>query len=72
MKKREQRPEGAAEEHNIIAVVDGLRERILVGIEASEDAGEDGRRRMVLRGFVIAVELEELGEERKNECEGYL
>lgn len=72
LEEREKRAEGPAEEYDVIAVVDGLRERVLVGIEAGEDAREDGRRCVVLRGFVVAVELEELGEKGENEGEGYL
>lgn len=34
--------EGAAEEDNVVAGVDGLGEGGLVGVEAAEDAGEEG------------------------------
>nr|POE65292.1 hypothetical protein CFP56_34959 [Quercus suber] len=67
--QREERAEGSSQQHDVIAIVDRLLEAVLVGVQAIEDAGEDG---VVIGRFEVAVELEELGEERENEGEGDL
>jgi hypothetical protein len=65
----EERAHRSAEKDDVIAVVDGFGEGVLVGIEDGEDAGEECVRR---GGFEVAVEFEEFGEEREDEGEGDL
>lgn len=65
----EERSESAAEQDNVVARVDGLGKRVLVGIEAGEDLGED---RVGVARLVVAVKLDELGEQGQDEGEGYL
>ena len=67
MKEGKEGAEGAAEEDNVISIADGARERLLVRIEPSEDAIEEGVGG--LRGLEIAVEFEKLWEEGKDESE---
>jgi hypothetical protein len=58
-----------------IAGVDGARKGGLVGIELAEDPRQEcvlGRGGRIGRGFGVAIEFEELGEEREDEGEGYL
>ena len=69
MTEAEERAHGSAEQNDVIAVVDGFGEGVLVGVEDGEDAGEEGVRR---GGFEVAVEFEEFGEEREDEGEGDL
>lgn len=71
LEEGEERAESSAEEHDVVAIIDGLREGILVGVQAGEDAVEDGVGGGIC-GFVVAVELKELREQRKDECEGNL
>ena len=67
--QREEGAECSAEQHNVVARDDGLRERVLVCIQSCEDLREN---RVRIAGLMVAVELDELGKERENECEGYL
>ena len=69
MAQREEGSESSAEQDNVVAGDDGFRERVLVRVQTREDLGED---RVRVAGLVVAVEFEELGEERENECERYL
>ena len=39
--RREERAERPAEQDNVVARVDWLRERVLVGVEAREDLGQN-------------------------------
>jgi hypothetical protein len=65
----EERAHCAAEEDDVVAVVDGAGEGVFVGVEGGEDAGEEG----VGGGdFEVAVEFEEFGEEGEDEGEGDL
>ena len=54
-----------------MSVADGPLEGVLVGIEAMQDLRKDCVRSFV-RGFEIAIEFEELGEEWEDEGKGYL
>ena len=72
LEEGEERAEGAAEEHDVVAVVYGFCEGVFVRVEGGEGAGEEGGRGGGVRGFVVAVEFEELGEEREDEREGDL
>ena len=65
----EERAHRSAEEDDVIAVVDGFGEGVLVGVEDGEDAGEQGGAG---GGFEVAVEFEEFGEEWEDEGEGDL
>lgn len=73
MEEGEEGAEGAAEEDDVVAVVDGSCEGVFVGVQAGDDAAEGcwggggGGG-----GFEVAVEFEELGEEGEDECEGDL
>nr|POE56785.1 hypothetical protein CFP56_33757 [Quercus suber] len=57
----EERAEGSSEQHDVITVVDGLFEAVLVGVQAVEHAGKYS---VVIGRFKVSIELEELGEER--------
>jgi hypothetical protein len=75
LQEGKQTAQGAAEEDDVIARVDGAGEGGFVGVEIGEDAREEGfgLGRGALGGsFGVAVELEELGEQGENECEGEL
>lgn len=66
LEKREQGAEGSAEQNDVIAGVDRSGKGGLVGIQITQDVGEESLG-MVVRGvgggFDVAVEFEELGEE---------
>ena len=72
LQEGEERSEGPAEQHDVVAVVDGLGERVLVRIQTGEDPRQDGVGVGGSGGLVVAVELEELGVQREDEGEGYL
>jgi hypothetical protein len=57
----EERPEGAAEQDNVVARVDRLCERVLVCVQTGEDLAEN---RVRIAGFVITVEFDELRKQR--------
>ena len=66
MEQGKQRTQGASEKDDIVAIADGPREGLLVGIEAVQNAIEEGGR---VIGFEVAVECEKLWEEGKDKCE---
>lgn len=75
MAEGEERAESAAEEHNVVAVVDGFGERVLVGIQGGQDVGEEGGGGGGVGcagGILGAVELEQFGEKGEDEGEGDL
>lgn len=76
LQETEEGAEGAAEEDDVVARVDGAGEGGLVAVEAGEDALEKGRGLGGVcgrgAGFAVTVELEELREEREDEGEGDL
>jgi hypothetical protein len=65
----EERAHGAAEQDDVVAVVDGAGEGVFVGVEGGEDAGEESVGGGDLE---VAVEFEEFGEEGEDEGEGDL
>ena len=66
----EEGAEGAAEEDDVVAVVDGAGEAVLVRVEEGEGVGEDcGRGGRGVRGVDRAIEFEQFGEEGQDECE---
>ena len=67
MEEREERTEGAAEEDDIVPVVDWLREGVLVRIQARKDLVEDGGRGRVSCGLIVAVEFDKFGVQREDE-----
>lgn len=71
---REERAHGAAQQHNVVARVDAAGKGGLVAVEAAEDLAQQRGRAMAGqgRGLAVAVELEELGEERQDKGEGDL
>lgn len=71
--EREERAECAAEEDNVVAVVDWLRKGILVGIQEVKCVCENrGRGRIGILSILYAVKLEELRKQREDEGERYL
>lgn len=72
---REEAPHCAAEEDNVVSRVDGALESGLVPVKVRDDRLQQACRFIVRdgrRGFVVAVVLEELWEEREDKGEGYL
>lgn len=69
----EERPESAAQQDNIVAVIDRSRKRVFVGVEqikcACQDRGVEGRR---MGGINATVVFEKLGKEGQDECKGNL
>jgi hypothetical protein len=61
LEEREERAEGAAEEDDVVAVVDWLCEGVFVRIQTREDLAEDGGRGCAFCGLVVAVEFEKFG-----------
>lgn len=75
LEEGEEGAEGAAEEDNVVAGVDGAGKGGLVGVQVAEDVGEEGLGAVlggVGGGFDVAVELEEVGEQGQDEGEGDL
>ena len=66
MKEREEGPKCAAEKDDIVAVTDGTRKRVFIGIEVREYPIK-GRIRILARRLEVAVELQELWKQRKDE-----
>ena len=69
MAEGEEGAQSAAEEDDVVAVVDGFGEGVLIRIEGVEDSGKEGVGPGV---FEVAVEFEEFGEEGEDEGEGDL
>jgi hypothetical protein len=59
LEEREQGSECAAQEDDVVAIVDGTRKGVLVCIEAVEDLSK-GRVGASFGRFVVPVEFEEL------------
>ena len=72
MEEGEEGAERAAEEDDVVAVVDWSCKGVFVRVEDVEDVAEEGDAAVGLVGFEVAVVFEEFGEEREDECEGYL
>ena len=68
---REQGASSSSQQDNIISGVYRPRERSLVFVQAGEDMLQQRRRAVVEErgGFAVAVELEQLGEQREDESE---
>lgn len=65
----EERAQGASEQDNVVAVVDGPFEAVFVGVQAVEHLGQHSG---IGLGLDIAVELKQLGEQGQDEGEGNL
>lgn len=66
MAEREDRAQCASKEDDVVAVVDWLAKAVLVRVQAGEYLREEG---LGLLCFDIAVELEQLREQREDEGE---
>lgn len=72
---REEAPQRAAQQNDVISRVNWPRKCCLVGVEITEDTREQCLRResrIICRSFHVAVEFEEFRKQREDESEGYL